>query len=126
MDGVAVVTLEPDFAQTVNTQTDYKVFPVPNGDCKGLYVTHKTATSFEVRELGGGTSSVTFDYRITALRKNYENIRLADHSKDPVPSRMAPKRMINPGRFDSKKLIPPAVTARAASIHHSAERSAKP
>jgi hypothetical protein len=126
VDGVAVVTLEPDFAQTVNTETDYKVFPVPNGDCKGLYVTHKTATSFEVRELGGGTSSVTFDYRITALRKNYENIRLADHSKDPVPSSMGPKRITNPGRFDSKKLIPPTVAARAASMHPRAERSAKP
>ena len=125
VDGVAVVTLEPDFAQTVNTETDYKVFPVPNGDCKGLYVTHKTASSFEVRELGGGTSSVTFDYRITALRKNYENIRLADHSNDPVLNK-TPKRMANPGRFDIKKLIPPAVTARAASIHHGAERSAKP
>jgi hypothetical protein len=126
VDGVAVVTLEPDFAQTVNTETDYKVFPVPNGDCKGLYVTHKTATSFEVRELGGGTSRVTFDYRITALRRNYENIRLADHSNDPVLNRKIAKRMANPGRFDIKKLIPPAMTARAISIHHSAESNAKP
>jgi hypothetical protein len=98
---------------------------VPNGECKGLYVTHKTATSFEVRELGGGTSRVTFDYRITALRKNYENIRLADHSNDPVLNK-TPKRITSPGRFDSKRLIPPAVAARAASIHHSEERSAKP
>src|SRR5579863_4181327 len=60
MHGVAVVKLDPQFIQTVNTEMDYKVFPVPNGDCKGLYVTHKTATSFEVRELGGGTASVAF------------------------------------------------------------------
>ena len=126
VDGVAVVTLEPDFAQTVNTETDYKVFPVPNGDCKGLYVTHKTPTSFEVRELGGGTSNVRFDYRITALRKNYENIRLADHTKDPVPSKMTPKRITNPGRFDIKKLIPPTVTARSSTIRRSAEQNAKP
>jgi len=64
---------------------DYKVFPVPNGDCKGLYVTNKTATSFEVRELGGGTSSVRFDYRIMALRRKYENVRFADHTNDPDP-----------------------------------------
>jgi hypothetical protein len=61
---------------------DYKVFPVPNGDCKGLYITNKTAASFEVRELGGGTSSVRFDYRIMALRKKYENVRFADHTHD--------------------------------------------
>ena len=80
VNGRAVVALDPDFVQTVNTDRDYKVFPVPNGDCKGLYVTNKTLTSFEVRELGGGTSSVAFDYRIMALRRNYENVRFADRT----------------------------------------------
>ena len=32
----------------------------------------------EVRELGGGQSSVAFDYRIVALRRGSENVRLAD------------------------------------------------
>jgi hypothetical protein len=82
VNGSAVVTLDRDFIQTVNTEMDYKVFPVPNGDCKGLYVTNKTATSFEIRELGGGTSSIRFDYRIMALRKKYENVRFADHTHD--------------------------------------------
>ncbi len=91
-NGAAVVALDPDFVQTVNTEMDYKVFPVPNGDCKGLYVTHKTATSFEVRELGGGTSSVSFDYRIAALRRNYEKVRLADHTNDPNPLQMVKNR----------------------------------
>jgi hypothetical protein len=75
--GVAVVRLEPVFAQTVNTSTDYHVFLTPNGDCKGLYVTEKTPTSFVVRELGGGKSSISFDYRIMAKRKGYEDVRLA-------------------------------------------------
>jgi hypothetical protein len=35
-----------------------------------------------VRELGGGTSSVAFDYRIMALRRKYENVRFADHTHD--------------------------------------------
>lgn len=82
VNGVAVVTLDHDFAQTVNTEVDYKVFPVPNGDCKGLYVTNKTADSFEVRELGGGTSNVRFDYRIMALRRQYENVRFADQTRN--------------------------------------------
>jgi hypothetical protein len=85
VNGVAVVHLDPDFIQTVNAEVDYKVFPVPDGDCKGLYVANKTATSFEVRELGGGTSNVSFDYRVTALRRNYENVRFADHTRDPIP-----------------------------------------
>jgi hypothetical protein len=92
VNGVAVVTLDPDFIETVNTTLDYKVFPVPNGDCKGLYVTRKTPGSFEVRELGGGRSSVSFDYRISALRRKYESIRFADHTNDPDPRNMIERR----------------------------------
>jgi hypothetical protein len=88
VNGSAVVALDSEFVQTVNTEMDYKVFPVPNGECKGLYVTNKTPGSFEVRELGGGTSNIAFDYRIMALRKNYENIRFEDHTNDPNPSKM--------------------------------------
>jgi hypothetical protein len=77
-NGVATVTLESTFGETVNTNMDYRIFLTPDGDCKGLYVAQKTAASFVVRELGGGTSNVAFDYRIMAQRKGYESIRLAD------------------------------------------------
>ena len=59
---------------------------------KGLYVTTKTASSFEVRELGEGTSNVSFDYRITALRRNYENVRFADHTHDMDAMKLMPER----------------------------------
>ncbi len=76
--GVASVKLDPVFAQTVNSAMDYHIFLTPNGDCNGLYVSLKTATSFEVHELGGGVSNVSFDYRIVARRKGYESVRMAD------------------------------------------------
>jgi hypothetical protein len=82
--GVAVVRLDSRFTQTVNAKMEYHVFLTPNGDCKGLYVHQKDANSFEVRELGGGNSSIKFDYRITALRKNYESIRFANHPEFPL------------------------------------------
>jgi len=85
--GVATVRLDARFIQTVNTRTEYHVFLTPNGDCKGLYVNQKNATSFEVRELGAGSSSVKFDYRISALRKGYENVRFKDHSREFPMSR---------------------------------------
>ncbi len=66
----------------MNTEVDYQVFLTPYGDCKGLYVTNRNASSFEVHELGGGTSNLSFGYRIMALRKNYENVRFADHTHD--------------------------------------------
>ena len=86
VNGSATVTLDPVFAQTVNTGIDYRVFVTPDGDCRGLYVTRKTATSFEVHELGGGQANIDFDYRIIAKRKRYEDVRLAD--KTEVVKRM--------------------------------------
>jgi hypothetical protein len=76
--GVAVVKIDPSFAETVSETADYHVFITPNGDSKGLYVIRKTSTSFEVRESGGGTSSLAFDYRIVAKRRGYEGERLTD------------------------------------------------
>ena len=75
--GRATVQLEPTFAQTVSAD-EYHVFLTPSGDSRGLYVTAKSATSFEVREQGGGASNVAFDYRIVAKRKGFEEVRLAD------------------------------------------------
>jgi hypothetical protein len=77
-NGVAVVKIDPAFAETVTADASYHVFITPNGDSKGLYVIRKTATSFEVRESGGGTSSLSFDYRIVAKRRGYEAQRLTD------------------------------------------------
>jgi hypothetical protein len=98
------VELEPAFAQTVNTGVEYHVFLTPNGDCKGLYVANKTASGFEVRELGGGTSSVAFDYRIVVKRKGYETVRMEDMTDILIGQReraaheaaMHPQGRINP------------------------------
>lgn len=74
--GSATVNVDPQFAQTVNLGVEYHVFLTPLGDCNGLYVASKTADGFEVRELGGGTSDIAFDYRIVAKRLGYEETRL--------------------------------------------------
>jgi len=79
-NGSAVVRLDAIFAETVNTGVEYHVFLTPNGDCKGLYVNQKSATSFEVHELGGGTSNIAFDYRIMAKRRGFETARLEDRT----------------------------------------------
>jgi hypothetical protein len=79
--GIATVKLEPTFTQSVNSTQDYHIFLTPNGDCKGLFVSRKTPSSFEVRELGSGTLNVSFDYRIVARRRGYESLRMADVTK---------------------------------------------
>lgn len=106
--------LDPDFIQTVNTEKDYRVFPVPNGDCRGLYVTNKSTNSFEVRELGGGASNIRFDYRITAIRRKYETVRFADHTNDPDPRKMLEQmQKTKPLTSSDSASVRPASSARA-------------
>jgi hypothetical protein len=97
--GAAIVHLDLTFAQTVNTSLDYHVFLTPKGDCRGLYVSQTTPTEFEVRELGGGLSSVAFDYRIVALRRGFESVRTEDLTK-----RMAEATVLTPKRAASSRI----------------------
>lgn len=62
--------LDPDFLEVTEvTKADpLKVFVQLSGDCGGVYVV-KSATGFEVIELGKGASSVAFDWRVVARGK---------------------------------------------------------
>jgi len=82
INGMALVKIDPVFAETINGQADYHVFLTPRGDCRGLYVTRLTSTSFEVHELQGGRSTLDFDYRITARRAGHETERMADETEE--------------------------------------------
>jgi len=84
-NGMATVSLDLAFAETVNAAIEYHVFLTPQGECEGLYVGAKTPQGFEVRELHKGHSDVSFDYRIIAHRKGYEAVRLADVTKQMSP-----------------------------------------
>jgi hypothetical protein len=83
--GSAQVSLDPLFANTVITQ-DYYVFLVPEGDCKGLYVSAKSAMGFVVRELQGGTNSLPFSYRVVARRKDVTAPRLRQVTLPAAPT----------------------------------------
>ena len=64
-DGVANVQINPDFASVMD-HSWYYVFLTPLGDTRGLYVSMKTASAFQVRENEHGRHSLEFDYRIVA------------------------------------------------------------
>ncbi|MDH5405955.1 MAG: hypothetical protein OEX80_05400 [Candidatus Aminicenantes bacterium] len=81
VNGQAVVQLESVFTQAANTEIAYFVFPIPNGECQGLYISRKDKDSFEVGELNGGTSNITFDYRIVAKRRGYEEVRFEEFTE---------------------------------------------
>lgn len=115
-NGSAVIALESTFAQTVNT-ANYHVFLTPNGDCKGLYVSQKGAGAFEVRELSGGTSNISFDYRIVAERRGYENVRMADKTQLFENAAGLKRRRHPAAPLRAPTLQRPAAPARAAMVH---------
>jgi hypothetical protein len=113
--GVAVVTIDPVFARTISADPSYHVFLTPNGDSKGLYVIAKTPTTFEVRESGGGTSSLAFDYRIMAKRRGFEAQRLVDVTDRFAAEQASLKRRTTPNREATQPGLhsgPPNPTAR--------------
>ena len=73
-DGLAVVPIDPIFAQTVNLEEPYHVFVQVYGDAE-IYVTNRTSASFEVH-LRDGDPGVEFSYRIVGKRLGYEDARL--------------------------------------------------
>jgi hypothetical protein len=73
--GLANVTIDPAFASVMDRRW-YYVFLTPLGDTRGLYVSQKTATAFQVRESEGGRSRLEFDYRIVAHPLDAKNDRL--------------------------------------------------
>jgi hypothetical protein len=73
-NGVVVVPIDPVFAQVVSL-AEYHVFLTPLGDCP-LYVAEKTPSTFTVKAMGGQSCSLSFDYRIVAVRLGSEGQRL--------------------------------------------------
>ncbi len=113
-NGAVTVALDPTFASTVNTTTGYHVFLTPSGDCKGLYVSQKSAGSFEVRELGGGQSSISFDYRIVAKRSGYENVRLTDVTAQY--QKMEQQQQLRRERMEQRRAARPLAAPIAAAV----------
>lgn len=73
--GRAKVRLDPEFAAVVRTD-DYDVFLTVYGDSRGLFVAERNAVGFEVWEQQGGTTTLTFSYRVLARRGDVERNRL--------------------------------------------------
>ena len=71
-NGYARIELDPILTKNIAVDATHsmKVFIQLEGDCKGVYVSNKSATSFEVHELERGTSNVSFSYQIVANRAN--------------------------------------------------------
>ena len=81
VNGRIHITIDPILAKNIFVDESHplKVFVQLEGDCKGVYVTNKTANGFDVIELQGGTSNTAFSWTIVA---NRIDTRLPDGSVD--------------------------------------------
>lgn len=77
VNGETRIDLDSIFLETVtiDAQHPMKVFIQLTAEANPVYVT-KGETYFIVKELNGGKSMATFDYRVVAKRKGFEAIRL--------------------------------------------------
>lgn len=78
VNGEIEVKLDSLFLETITISDKYPMIInlTLTSDSPGLYVAKKTNNSLVVKEIQGGKGNPTFDYRITAMRKGFENRRL--------------------------------------------------
>ncbi|CAG0965438.1 MAG: hypothetical protein HND27_03890 [Bacteroidetes bacterium] len=97
-NGKTFIKIDPILSKNiiVNEEHPLKVFIQLEGDCNGVYVKNKTSEGFEVIELNGGTSNISFSYSLVATRGNEEYYgqdgtkRIAKYNTrfDKAPSRI--------------------------------------
>ena len=123
VNGQAYVPLAPDFATTIDRQTNYLVFITPQGEPRGtLYVTQKSPAGFYVREAQGGRSTLAFDYRIVAKPYGELSRRLPAMRANlrPDPSMLAAIRRAVQAKAQVSAQIARASRASVAIAHRTA------
>ena len=70
-NGVADIAIDPILFNYIHADKkhSFKVFIQPEGESNGIYVTGKTATGFQVKELQNGDSNAAFSWHIVTNRK---------------------------------------------------------
>jgi hypothetical protein len=108
VNGSAQVTIDPAFVSVVNLSKTSHIFLTPQGDCNGLFVAEQSEGSFTVRELRGGTSSLTFTYRIMGLRADTDAPRFGVN-KSSVRSNSIGAPQIEAAPAAPDRVTPPPV-----------------
>jgi hypothetical protein len=72
VNGFCHVEIDPILSKNIFVDETHplRVFVTLEGDCKGVYVTNKTATGFDVIELDGGHSNAQFSWQLNANRSD--------------------------------------------------------
>lgn len=103
VNGSARINIDPNFTKNIRVDTEHpmKVFVQLEGDCNGVFVTNKSANGFDVKELQGGNSNVSFSWSITATRADEDRqLSNGDIKTSEFGWRFKPA----PGPMDVKKI----------------------
>jgi|HubBroStandDraft_6_1064221.scaffolds.fasta_scaffold03974_4 hypothetical protein len=120
--GTSRIALDATFAEASNPGVQYHVFLTPRDECEGLYVSNATTSGFEVHELHHGQSNVAFDYRIVALRRGFEDVRLQDMSDQWKKMSVPMPRPASTQRLAAAAPIVPLKSNLASPVRLSAQR----
>lgn len=90
VNGEATVQLDPAFAHSIDGRQAYQVMLTPDGDTKGLFIASKSPTSFIVREVQSGRSTISFDYHIYGQALGQAGHRMVEMTQGQA-LRMMPK-----------------------------------
>lgn len=105
INGKAHIDLDPIFAHNIVVNNDHplRVFVQLEGDCQGVFVTHKSAAGFDVIELNGGTSNVPFSYTVVANRADEMNPdgSIAKYSSERFPAAPGPQPKVTLGTVEA-------------------------
>lgn len=85
VNGTAQVSLSEHFAIVAASEGMTVVLTPLSGSSKGMAVTQKSATGFEVVELFDGNGNYEFDWEIKAIRKGYEDYRVIRDASESRP-----------------------------------------
>ena len=100
-NGFAEIVLDPEYRQTVAIDASHpmRVMVTLTDDCRGVYV-KKLGDRFQVRELQGGRSNATFDYKIICKRRGakYQDVRLPKFERPGVGKDRGVQEQSWPGR----------------------------
>ncbi|MFN8398118.1 MAG: hypothetical protein U0176_26115 [Bacteroidia bacterium] len=95
VNGHAHIDLDPIFAKNivVNSQHPLRVFVQLEGNCQGVFVENKTRNSFDVTELNGGSSNVSFSYTVVANRADeiLPDGSISKYSEERFPAAPGPQ-----------------------------------
>ncbi len=88
IDGEARVPLGETFRWVTNPDIGLTAHLTPRGNCQGLYVESLRTDQMVVRELGGGSSEVVFDYIVYGLRIGFEEVSIVQQKEQEahIPS----------------------------------------